>query len=400
MPLKLRGHLRTPPIYHVTFNQKYPLQPQYNLGEVSSGKATADSSFRVEKHGTLGAVSVWKTPKRTRTYPYSRMYFTLNRSGCRPITVIPVVKDEGAGKGRDRDYLQWDSLSMTSYLGIYAILAYYVAARKDTKEPRKVTGFVFDWDYVGDKISEALETHMTPKEWNDRERTNLGRIVGRVLEGQDKIREMTGVSLKSREFLVRKLRKLGDPESFMRSSRLLSRQAQERESETQQPKELIYGVLKASITLNDSWGGVYNWTVDEAQLVRDKVLLIDKKHGKIIPHYDDLSDAFFKMIFWTNIEELSTVDGIPLQPIPVVAMTSKTGEGSCFNKCPVFSHCDLIHCTYHPLLRYNAVEKPVQSDGDARDAFLEGLQNNFMVYIFGSNAVSAERTIVAEHLLK
>ncbi len=48
------------------------------------------------------AVSKWISPKRTRSYPFERVFNTLRVS--KKITVIPIVKDEGA-KG-DRDFIQ------------------------------------------------------------------------------------------------------------------------------------------------------------------------------------------------------------------------------------------------------------------------------------------------------
>ena len=39
------------------------------------------------------AISKWVSPKRTRSYPFERVYNTLNTS--KKITVIPIVKDEG-----------------------------------------------------------------------------------------------------------------------------------------------------------------------------------------------------------------------------------------------------------------------------------------------------------------
>lgn len=39
------------------------------------------------------AVSKWVSPKRTRSYPYERVYNTL--ANGKKITVIPVIKDEG-----------------------------------------------------------------------------------------------------------------------------------------------------------------------------------------------------------------------------------------------------------------------------------------------------------------
>ncbi|MDR1198079.1 MAG: hypothetical protein LBK94_03570 [Prevotellaceae bacterium] len=40
------------------------------------------------------AVSKWVSPKRTRSYPYERVYNTLSVS--KKITIIPIIKDEGA----------------------------------------------------------------------------------------------------------------------------------------------------------------------------------------------------------------------------------------------------------------------------------------------------------------
>ncbi|KKR25601.1 MAG: hypothetical protein UT57_C0062G0005 [Microgenomates group bacterium GW2011_GWC1_39_7] len=52
------------------------------------------------------AISWWVSAKRTRSYPYTRVYDTLGFSG-KKITIIPVIKDEG--KEGDRDFLQWDT---------------------------------------------------------------------------------------------------------------------------------------------------------------------------------------------------------------------------------------------------------------------------------------------------
>lgn len=42
------------------------------------------------------AVSWWVSSKRTRSYPYARVYDCLSFAG-KKITIIPIVKDEGMG---------------------------------------------------------------------------------------------------------------------------------------------------------------------------------------------------------------------------------------------------------------------------------------------------------------
>ena len=54
----------------------------------------------LKSKNSLFAVSKWVSPKRTRSYPFERVYNSLGMS--KKITVIPIVKDEGA-KG-DRFY--------------------------------------------------------------------------------------------------------------------------------------------------------------------------------------------------------------------------------------------------------------------------------------------------------
>ncbi len=88
------------------------------------------SAFSVIDGNHNFAVSKWVSPKRTRSYPFERVFNTLNFS--KKITVIPIVKDEGA-KG-DRDYIQWDTVSLMSLLDVFVIFAYYDKAEKKGKK--------------------------------------------------------------------------------------------------------------------------------------------------------------------------------------------------------------------------------------------------------------------------
>jgi len=56
----------------------------------------------VKNENSIFALSKWVSPKRTRSYPYQRVYNTLSFS--KKVTVIPIIKDEGADG--DRDFLQ------------------------------------------------------------------------------------------------------------------------------------------------------------------------------------------------------------------------------------------------------------------------------------------------------
>ncbi len=110
------------------------------------------SACLVRDGAHIYAVSKWVSPKRTRSYPFERVFNTLNVS--KKITVIPVVKDEGASG--DRDFIQWDTVSLMSLLDVFVIFAFYERAEKKN---RKITNQKFNNDYVLSKIREIEQYH-------------------------------------------------------------------------------------------------------------------------------------------------------------------------------------------------------------------------------------------------
>ena len=81
---------------------------EVDLEELDINKAP--TYFMLNMDNAKVAVSKWVSPKRTRSYPYERVYNTLSTS--KKITIIPVVKDEGAAG--DRDFIQWDTIALMS----------------------------------------------------------------------------------------------------------------------------------------------------------------------------------------------------------------------------------------------------------------------------------------------
>src|SRR3972149_3865820 len=91
------------------------------------------------------AVSLWVSAKRSRSYPNSRIYNCLKYQG-KKVTIIPLYKDEGIGG--DRDYLQWDTISLMSLLGVYTIISYYIDAESNPKYSNKITRQRYDIQHI------------------------------------------------------------------------------------------------------------------------------------------------------------------------------------------------------------------------------------------------------------
>lgn len=63
------------------------------------------------------AFSRWTSPKRTRTYPFAKIYNTYHLNS-KKVTVIPVIKDEGAGTDNN-DRINFITLSWMNLLNVY-----------------------------------------------------------------------------------------------------------------------------------------------------------------------------------------------------------------------------------------------------------------------------------------
>lgn len=273
------------------------------------------------------AISKWVSPKRTRSYPFERVYNTLHVS--KKITVIPIVKDEGA-KG-DRDFIQWDTVSLMSLLDVFVIFAYY---DKAVKKNLKITNQQFDNDYVVSKIKGIEQYHSSALHWNLNElNTNLHDIIDKAKISYAKIENLTGVKLHNLSGLDNFKEKIGkDVSLFMAFSRSKAEKAQSREFVTRQPKESLATLSKAKITIANYLGGQYFLTVDEVLVTDETVILIEGKHSKnsILPSKGDLKDGLLKMILYSNLSEV-VVDGKALKSTAILSLTSAKLKGAIDN---------------------------------------------------------------------
>ncbi len=282
------------------------------------------SSCLLTDDGYTFAISKWVSPKRTRSYPFERVFNTLNVA--KKITVIPIVKDEGA-KG-DRDFIQWDTVSLMSLLDVFVIFAYY---EKAEKKGQKITNQQFDNEYVLSKIREIEHYHSSALHWNLNElNTNLHDIIDKVKSSYAAIEESTGVKLHNPNGLDNFKDKIGkDISLFMAFSRGKAEKAQLREFVTLQPKESLATLSKAKITISNYLGGQYFLTVDEILLTGDKVSLIEGKHSKnaVLPSKGDIKDGLLKMILYSNLSEV-TVNEKAFKSEAVLCLTSAQLKGA------------------------------------------------------------------------
>jgi len=278
------------------------------------------SSFiiKINKENIV-AISWWVSAKRTRSYPYARVYDTLGFSG-KKITIIPVFKDEG--KEGDRDFLQWDTVSLMSLLGVYVIIAYYNDAERSNRYRHKITKQRFDNDYIREKIRTILSYQSDALHWNLAHIDEIGQIGQKALEAYARISKNLKVEMHSEQSAEKRIAELlKGKENFIKLSRELAEKAQKRERLTIQPKENLSGT-KTIITIQNYLGGYYYLTLDELEIKENEVFLIEGKHSKTnsLPSLEDIKDGLFKMILFTNLEDVK-IDSENYNPIAVLKLT-------------------------------------------------------------------------------
>ena len=266
------------------------------------------------------ALSWWVSAKRTRSYPYARVYDSLGFQG-KKVTVIPIVKDEG--KEGDRDFLQWDTISLMSLLGVYTIISYYSSAERSSRYRHKITNQRFDITHIKEEINNLLYYQSDALHWNLAQVEKVGEIGQKAMNSYEKISKELKVEMHSKELANKRVNKLlKGKEYFMTLSRDLAKKAQERESVTIQPKEKLSGI-KATLTIKNYLGGYYFFTCDEVSIEKDTLYLIEGKHSKqsIVPSLGDIKDGLLKMILFTNLKEVK-IGKREYKPVAVLKLTS------------------------------------------------------------------------------
>lgn len=295
----------------------------FNYDQLEKG-VSQNASFllRTKGQGNI-AISWWVSPKRTRSYPYARVYDTLGFPG-KKVTIIPVIKDEG--KDGDRDFLQWDTVSLMSLLGVYVILGFYTEATPNINYRNKITNQGFSFPEIKTEIEELLSYQSDALHWNLSQIDKVGEIANKAFQAYRIISEVLGVEMHSEATALKRIHELlKGKNEFMNLSRGLAEKAQKRESVTRQPKEKLGGT-KATLTIKNYLGGYYFFTADEAWIEGHNLYLTEGKHarGASLPSVGDIKDGLLKMILFTNLEDVR-IEGQTYNPIAVLKLT--TGPG-------------------------------------------------------------------------
>lgn len=304
--LSFRGFIRD--IHYVP-----RLNPQLKAYDISEFDINSASTYGLITLGSLEnnlAFSKWVSPKRTRSYPFARIYNTYHLN-TKKITIIPIIKDEGSGTSNN-DRINFITLSWMNLLNVYIILGWYETADVVKKSTNKITNQKFNSTYIREKLLEISRYQMTALHWNT---THFERefepVFFNAVNSYKNIARQQSVELHSTAKHLEVLQKFQSDgrfnlEIFKRSTLLNSQAAANREIMTTHTLEYLEDGAKGLFTISNYLGGEYHLTADEVYREDDLVIIQESKNssrGKL-PSEDDIKDGLFKLILFANLETL------------------------------------------------------------------------------------------------
>lgn len=292
----------------------------FNINDLDKAlNSAATFILKVDSINSI-ALSWWVSAKRTRSYPYPRVYDSFKFSG-KKVTIIPIIKDEGF-EG-DRDYLQWDTVALMSLLGVYVIIGYYDKAKKSLRYKNKITNQRYNIKLIKSKIRELMSYQSDALHWNLAQLELSEDLLRKAITAYSSISNKLKVKMHPAKSTEKRILKL-KMDSFKSLSRALAKSAQEREVITVQPKENVKGV-KAALNITNYLGGEYHFTADELRTNKRSVEIVEAKNTKEsgLPRLLDIKDGLTKMILFTNLSEAKIGNNM-YNIIPILKLTSRS----------------------------------------------------------------------------
>lgn len=289
--------------------KKYPFE-KFNINESA---ATGIITFG-EKNSV--AYSKWVTPKRTRSYPFARIYDTYNFGG-KIVTIIPIIKDEGIGASKNKsnnDRINYITLSWMNLMNIYVILAWYETAEK--KSEYRITNQKFSDLYIKTKLAQIAEYKFDAHHWNrEHFKKDFSDTLKNAVNSYTQISKNLKVKMHSFEdhlIFLGKILESGDLislEKFADYTLSKSKMAAKREIAVNHVREsLSKFTTKGLFEMTNYLGGKYYLTADEIKYdtKNNQLTILESKNstnGKL-PSLPDIKDGLFKLLLFNQIKTL------------------------------------------------------------------------------------------------
>ena len=320
---------------------------EYDIAQFDVNQAQAYGLINLGTQGNNLAFSKWVSPKRTRTYPFARIYNTFHFN-TKKITIIPIIKDEGAGT-QNNDRINFITFSWMNLLDVYIILTWYEDAERKPGTTDRITNQILNVESVRKKLLEVSQYRMTALHWNTTHfEKDFESIYLNAVDGYKKISQEKNVSIHNPRDHLETLEKFKmdghfNLAAFKKAGLPSSYRAAYRESVTTHVLESLEENTKGIFRISNYLGGQYYLTADEVYWEGSQLIIQESKNSSTgkLPSEDDIKDGLFKLMLFAKMEDLEVDDRKNVQFTTRLKLTGNL-ISSLFLPCPakdVFNFC-------------------------------------------------------------
>ena len=287
---------------------------KFEAFSTNSSRTTCVIEFSKNQHV---AVTKWVSPKRTRSYPFSRLY-EIYHMGTKRVALIPIIKDEGKGEGKNKsnnDRINFTTLSWMNLMNVYVILCWYDSA--EAKSSTRITNQRLNDEHVRTELQKINDYQFDAHHWNQRHfEEDFIHVLDQAIASYQRIGAELGVEMhdvrghqRFRESVIDDRVPGGarlSLDKIRATSVRASTAARNRESLVQHVDEdLSDESEKAVFDLRNRLGGIYPITCDEVFVNESSqvVLIRESKNSSkdSLPSKDDIYDGLFKLLLFRHV---------------------------------------------------------------------------------------------------
>lgn len=291
---------------------------EYSL-ETALGGNSKKNVFWYTHNSEKVAISVWTSPKRTKTNPLPRVYTSLSYAEIK-ITIIPVLKEEG--ESGEQNMIHANTVYWMTSLGVYVIIAYYNDAKKEkigkqstnAKEGKpskegtaKLGTQILELASIKEQIHKIIKEKPNIEVWNDKQIQKIPELLDNAIKRYRELGRTLNVplrskSLQNKENANKEWKK--DLSKLLEYFTELEIDAQDRETKTEHKHEDIsstYG-KKAKFNIDCGKSRILYLTADAVDVNENKKILIITEAKNTtqdkFPSSDNLKDDLMKLMLF------------------------------------------------------------------------------------------------------
>lgn len=301
-------------------NQKYIFTSKPDLEEIPFVEAMKDKkrSFLSKfSNGEKIAISVWTTPKRTKTPPWPRVYSTLPYPR-KKISIIPVQASYGLYG--DKNIIQPATISWITSFGVYVIIGVYTNAdkkpkgkqsananpsKKSTKGKMVFTDFQYDLIEIENQITNIITGNIEIHDWNQMQIKKIPELLYEATEHNKRLGKELDVIVQNFRNIERDLVSWKqDYSKFLSDHDEKSISAQNREFKSSQKLEKVPG-KKGKVDIDVPDFPKLHLTADSMEVdVNQKIItLLEGKNTKDkLPSKDMVVEQLVKLMIFKKCD--------------------------------------------------------------------------------------------------